>query len=123
MLEEGDDGTDQARLYCRLASAFMASGTFAGRMDITAFNSMKQQLGVDCNLIRFISKQIPYNCLNGKKKEAKRGTKMELCFGCSGVNELSKAFKCSRCKLASYCSKEYQIKIGSHAIRSGATKL
>jgi hypothetical protein len=65
-------------------------------------------------LVKFFWKRIPCSCLDEKYEEVKSITKMGLCYNpqCSipgGRLERSKTKCCSRCRCATYCSRECQV--------------
>ena len=65
-------------------------------------------------LVKYFRKRIPCSCLDGKYDEVKAITKLGFCFNpecnfeMSGELERSKTMYCSRCRCATYCSRECQ---------------
>ena len=66
--------------------------------------------------VKFLRHRIPCSCLDEKYEEVKHITKMGICYSgeCSIRDkynrvERSKAKYCSRCRCATYCSRECQI--------------
>jgi len=64
-------------------------------------------------LVRFLKTRIPCSCLDAKYKEVRSTTKMGICMNtkCSLPEkkvELSEMKHCTRCRRASYCSRECQ---------------
>ena len=59
-------------------------------------------------LVRFLSDQIPCDCLKELKKNVKAEPKKGICLTCSVELPVSQLFCCSRCKLLSYCSQTCQ---------------
>ena len=65
-------------------------------------------------LVKFYRHRIPCSCLDEKYEEVKHITKMGFCYNrrCSAPGrrvERSKAKYCSRCRCATYCSRECQV--------------
>ena len=66
-------------------------------------------------LVKFFRHRIPCSCLDEKYEEVKHITKMGLCHStqCSAIlgrkHERSKTKYCSRCRCATYCSRECQV--------------
>mmetsp|Transcript_12990 Transcript_12990/g.18610 ORF Transcript_12990/g.18610 Transcript_12990/m.18610 type:complete len:281 (+) Transcript_12990:22-864(+) len=65
-------------------------------------------------LVKFFRHRIPCSCLDEKYEEVKDIVKMGMCFNpqCAHPNrmtERSKTMYCSRCRCATYCSRECQI--------------
>ena len=65
-------------------------------------------------LVKFFRNRIPCSCLNEKYEEVKSITKMSICYSpqCSIPGrkvERSKTKYCSRCRCATYCSRECQV--------------
>jgi MYND finger len=60
-------------------------------------------------LVRYLANAIPCSCMNNVLKEAKPFPKIGICCVCGKRNTNVKLFKCSRCKIAEYCSKECQM--------------
>jgi hypothetical protein len=69
-------------------------------------NSLSKVHSTEYGLCRFLAGKIPCNCLAATKA---RLTPTNICFGC--LEEFPKAAlqKCSKCKRATYCSKECQV--------------
>ena len=64
-------------------------------------------------LVKFLRRRIPCSCLDEKYEEVKSITKIGVCHNpqCSFPNrmvERSKTMYCSRCRCATYCSRECQ---------------
>ena len=66
----------------------------------------------DHTLVKFFRHRIPCSCLDEKYEEVKHITKLGYCYypKCSGRKlERSKTKYCSRCRCATYCSRECQV--------------
>jgi hypothetical protein len=69
---------------------------------------MRQLLRTRDGLVRYLAKAIPCSCLNDLKKQGNAGPKMGICAFCDKKDTKVNLFKCSRCIIAKYCSKECQ---------------
>jgi len=94
----------EARTLTHLGINF--EGTVYGRSERQA-TDMKKTV-TDRGLKIYLANKIPCNCMSGLKKAAKRAPKMNLCFHCQKEDVRDNIRKCSRCKVARYCSKECQ---------------
>ena len=67
----------------------------------------------DHSLVKFFRNRIPCSCMDKKYQDVKSITKLSTCYNpkCSNLGvkvERSKAKYCSRCRCATYCSRECQ---------------
>ena len=75
----------------------------------------------DHSLVKFFRHRIPCSCMDKKYQDVKSITKLSTCYNpkCSNLGvkvERSKAKYCSRCRCATYCSRECQeADWGAHA--------
>lgn len=60
-------------------------------------------------VVRFFAKQIECSCLDEHMRTFKCQPKMGCCHGCSKCFEFMDLRKCTRCKLAHYCSRSCQV--------------
>jgi len=61
-------------------------------------------------LITEAAKKIPCGCLSRKQKDVRKEAATMCCFYCLNDYSQEKMYLCSRCRLASYCSRECQRK-------------
>lgn len=71
--------------------------------------SVRDNLLTNQGLVVFLAKKIPCICLHNYKKAAKKKAKLGTCAGCDEVLPVSALFRCSGCKVLSYCSNACQL--------------
>ena len=114
MLEDNDAAWDiayMARFFEQYAAVeFKQTQALINWSKIFQLNPIR---GDDHTLVKFYRKRIPCSCLDQKYGEVKSTAKMGICFNlqCNFPDrmvERSKTMYCSRCRGATYCSRECQ---------------
>lgn len=118
LLANGPNAESIARHYAKMG-IFLKEMTEKG-MD-TFFDELSQKgfgpeiieasykINTRAGLVKYVAGMIPCSCLNELRKEARTIPKMTWCWFCGKEDTKEKLFRCTRCKLVEYCSKECQV--------------